>query len=365
MPTSSSSRPAKTVVRARSEHDLLAALPYLLGYHPVDSVVLIGMLDNRVGPTARVDIADVAIAARLRGGDLGRFMRTAGVHGIFVVVFGTDHTWWVDDFLAGLADSDLPIVAGWQLGADDFWPLGRPEHAEPLERLQSSVISAELVMAGLSPAAGRDRLLDELQPYPLGVRRRVARLGASLRPLSVDAVERALDVWAGWLGDPSCPPPAPSRGRSPLRPLRDRDTALLLAAVSDGMARDAMILSAVAPQPPREAAAWALTEDPSDVLSQWMTLGQAPRPDEDRLDAAICLLKHLVRAGTGAPAVTALAVLAELHWWSGDGALANVTVERALSLDPQHPLSGLIETLLSRGVPPPWVGSDLVLDPPA
>ena len=38
-----------------SPHDLLAAVPFLIGYHPTDSIVLIYLLDESIGMAMRID----------------------------------------------------------------------------------------------------------------------------------------------------------------------------------------------------------------------------------------------------------------------------------------------------------------------
>ena len=45
--------PALTV---RGAADLINAVPYLLGFHPVDSLVVVGMADGNVVVTIRVDL---------------------------------------------------------------------------------------------------------------------------------------------------------------------------------------------------------------------------------------------------------------------------------------------------------------------
>ncbi len=41
-----------------SPHDLIAAIPFLIGYHPVDSLVVVSIKDNCVGMAMRVDYPD-------------------------------------------------------------------------------------------------------------------------------------------------------------------------------------------------------------------------------------------------------------------------------------------------------------------
>ncbi|MDT4919329.1 MAG: hypothetical protein QOI15_231, partial [Pseudonocardiales bacterium] len=61
--------------RITGPSELLQAVPYLLGFHPVGSLVLIGLRDTRLVVTARLDLDDAcfdavahAVAAMARGG---------------------------------------------------------------------------------------------------------------------------------------------------------------------------------------------------------------------------------------------------------------------------------------------------------
>ena len=64
-------------LRIRGQVDLLSAVPSLLGFHPIESLVLIGLTHGALVVTARLDLADAvehevliaeALQAMLRGG---------------------------------------------------------------------------------------------------------------------------------------------------------------------------------------------------------------------------------------------------------------------------------------------------------
>src|SRR5262245_62608422 len=56
-----------SVLRVRNPGDLIEAIPYLLGFHPRDSLVIVGLAGTRVSITARVDLDDLRDAAMLAG----------------------------------------------------------------------------------------------------------------------------------------------------------------------------------------------------------------------------------------------------------------------------------------------------------
>jgi len=49
---------ADTSLHVSSSHEFLAAVPYLLGFHPADSVVVVAFRDRRVLCAARAGRAD-------------------------------------------------------------------------------------------------------------------------------------------------------------------------------------------------------------------------------------------------------------------------------------------------------------------
>lgn len=63
---------------------IIAAVPTLLGFHPTDSIVVVGMIGKRVGPTARIDLAQADALGQV-GDALARHC-----DGAIVVVYSAD-----------------------------------------------------------------------------------------------------------------------------------------------------------------------------------------------------------------------------------------------------------------------------------
>jgi hypothetical protein len=72
----------------------------------------------------------------------------------------------------------------------------------------------------------------------------------------------------------------------------------------------------------------------------------APRLLLSRLEA-VC------RMTPAAHAAPVLSLLAALAWWCGDGARAGIAADRALALEPDNTLAGLVRQSLDHGVRPP------------
>ncbi|MGY2082463.1 DUF4192 domain-containing protein [Blastococcus sp. SYSU DS0539] len=332
-------------VRISDPGEVAAALPHLLGFHPSESVVLIGLggpSGGRVGLTVRGDIppsGDGAAAARL----LARSLRTDDpVAALLVVVSeaaddrtrpdegpapGTDlpHRDLVHDLVLALAAVDVPVRDVLLVRRGRWWsydcphPCCAPSGGTPLPGGVSALAAAS-VTTGQVVAADRSALASRLSAPP-GARESLRRACARV------AAERASSRGAAGPvvpadGSGTVVRQAVARSRpgapDPAGPLDDDELARLLWALQDLGVRD-------------RALQLALEEDAAAAELLWTECTRrAPAP----LDAA--------------PA-TLLAVSA---WLRGDGALANVALDRALGSDPGYALARLLGQGLAACLPP-------------
>lgn len=72
--------------------------------------------------------------------------------------------------------------------------------------------------------------------------------------------------------------------------------------------------------------------------------------------AALARLERLCRATPPAHAAPVLSVFAAYAWWAGNGTKAGMAVDRALEIEGEHRLCGLIRTALDHGVRAPLPG---------
>jgi hypothetical protein len=133
-----------------------------------------------------------------------------------------------------------------------------------------------------------------------------ARTGAGRRP----ANEQALERWRSAVARHACPPAV----------LSDDEAAELAVSLEDVLVRDTVV-------------AWALHE-PAGVLGALLEVTRRTPPPYD------------------APVCTALAWVACTE---GNGALANVALDRAVASRPGYPLAGLLRSALDGQVPPAQV----------
>jgi len=71
-----------------SPHDLLAAIPFLIGYHPLDSLVLVSLKDDQIGMAMRVDFPkDIAVESYDL---LASHLVREGAEGAFLVAYTSE-----------------------------------------------------------------------------------------------------------------------------------------------------------------------------------------------------------------------------------------------------------------------------------
>ncbi|WP_347057284.1 DUF4192 domain-containing protein [Blastococcus sp. HT6-30] len=338
MDPSAHGRSDRPEVRISDPGEVAAALPHLLGFHPSESLVLIGLggpSGGRVGLTVRGDIptaGDGAATARL----LARGLRTDDPAAALVVVVsevadeldegpargcGLPHRSLVHELVLALAAVDVPVRDVLLVRRGRWWsydcphPCCAPSAGTPLPG-GVSVLAVASVSTGQVVAADRRALAARLTAPPgavAGVRRACARVAAGSQQVVEAAPAAASDAVVRRAVARSRPGAPAGAG-----PLDDDELARLLRILQDVGARD-------------RALQLALGEDAVAAELLWTDCTRrAPAP----LDAA--------------PA-TLLAVSA---WLRGDGALANVALDRALRSDPGYSLARLLSQALAACLPP-------------
>ncbi|MHB1288185.1 DUF4192 family protein, partial [Georgenia sp.] len=196
------------VVRAREPRDLLALIPYRLGFHPEESVVLLSLCRNArgrfdIGLVVRVDIADLADRALGVFGalELAAHLEDDGADDVAVVAYtaapfaeaageGTALRTALENITAALhhLDPDPWVVAG------DGW--GHPGCAAccpaagyDLSDLDASETGAAMVLEGYS--ALPDRAALALVRVPTGAHAEAVGRGADLERARRRGVGRA------------------------------------------------------------------------------------------------------------------------------------------------------------------------------
>lgn len=312
--------------------DLLQAVPYLLGFHPQASLVLVGLDNWRLVVTVRLDLADAQLPGVLA--DALQAMARGGAGDVVAAVYDDEAIVgrqrplpWIDVALAvgdHARDACCGVVDVLLVARQRWWSYACtlsdccPVEGEPLPE-GTSAFTAAATYAGLVALPDRAALAAVLDPYPQAER---DAMDTTLAACEDAAVQAVLD------GN---------------RATHDRSVKRALFAAA--RAADEARWSATAIDDPGAARfGVALSEYPMrDAL--WMAV------DDGRLDGRELwreLAARLPHPYDAAP----LFLYAWASWRAGNGALARIAAERAIEADPGYSAADLLLAALSRGVDP-------------
>jgi hypothetical protein len=311
-------------VTLHSPADLIAATPYVLGFHPAESLVLLGFRDGRLVFTARYDLSFSSSLPRAAE-YLLTVLERQGVDRLALLGYGEAAS--VDPLVRAVrAAADrhgIGIKDALRVEDGRWWsylcerPECCPPEGTPVDSAATEVAAA-LAYQGRAAAPDRSELA-----------RRVAPIGGLTRSSMTQATQRAVRRFEAWLGEL---PPA-DRGAAVLA----EGTATVQAAIrryADGasLGHDQLAwLSLLLTSIPVRDVAWQAITTEQPHLRLWTEVTRLADP-----------------ALVAAPA----SLLAFTAWRSGDGTLATMAVERALRADPSYRLANLIADALWSGTPP-------------
>ncbi|MEU0962164.1 DUF4192 domain-containing protein [Micromonospora aurantiaca] len=383
-----STEPARLSVR--SPADMVAAVPYLLGFHPADSVVVVAVRGRRVVFAARGDLPAPGVDPGPAARHLAQVVARQDADAATVVGYGpaarvTGVVDAIGDALtaAGLVVLDaLRVTEGRWFSYLCVEPSCCPPEGTPYDPAASQV-SAAAVFAGQVALPDRAALAAQVSPLDgpvrLAMRRATGRARLRLAALTGRPSTPSAGSPAGGLPADSsragAEPPVPADGAGPEgessvpvggpgsggksqvpaggagsggepRAVRTAGTAAVRAAFrrqrrgerldDDEVAWLTVLLTHVAVRDH----AWSRTDGRDEDISLWTDVLRRAEPD--LIAAPGCLLAFAA-------------------WRSGHGALAAVALERVLSAHPGYSLAVLLDEALRRGVAPSaldgWPGS--------
>lgn len=345
MPTPHNAGAAAAQAQISGPGDLLQAVPYLLGFHPSASLVVVGLHQRVLVVTMRMDIDQLtgragqellehALRALSRGG-ASEFV--AAVYDDSMRLDDLDHRWlrWLMPILQAGGPGGGCVLLDLLVVVDRRWrsagcrePGCCPAQGRPIP-YQPSAFAAAATYDGIAVLPDRSALAALLQPQPESERARLTTLIADAENIAFRAaledrlgrhdqsVERELSALARAADEPGWPP----EGASP----DEHDIARLGAALARPAVRDPIWV--------------AIDERALDGRSLWSELARRlPSPYD-------------------APA---LFLFGWRSWREGNGALANVAAQRALDSDSDYNAARLLLTALDHGLDPrqvPLLGS--------
>jgi len=303
---------AKPALRISGPGDLLAAVPRLLGFHPEESLVIIGLADGQLIATARMDLTDCSKHVEQTVGAMVRGGATELVGAVFTATrAGLDaplpHTDIVDRLDAAAKDADVQVRDCLLVSNGRRWsytctsagccpPEGTILPSGP------GVFEADATVLGMTVAPNRAAL-----------RERFTKLPDTITPLLSPELEAPLGFTVGELLGAAAKAERPGKATFP----SDEDAARFAVALTRYPVRDALWL--------------AIDEEAIKGGELWLDLARRlPSPYD-------------------APA---LFLYAWGTWRQGDGTVAGMAAQLAVESDPKYSAADLLLVALAQGVDP-------------
>jgi hypothetical protein len=322
-------------VRVGSPTSLLAVIPGLLGFDPGHSIVVIGTEpgNGQVRVTLRYDVPDPGhptVAAALAKHAVS-LLAAQGVAAAVAVGYGSDAE--VAPVIAVLREraTEAGISMTELLRAENqrYWsyvcvdPECCPPEGTPFDVTRHPAAHA-LRAAGGRVLAGRDELAAT-------VAAKGGRPGAMMRRATRESLAQVARCLARL-----------ERGGMGVSASR------LTAAIGQVAVRDAIRRYREGEQVPIEHAAWLTV-----ALGQVRVRDDAwARMEPEHRDAHLRLWTDLTRLARPGYVAAPASLLAFVAWQSGDGALGNVALDRALADNPRYSMALLLREALDAGAPP-------------
>lgn len=339
MPRNRSARGTSApAIRLHTPAQIVAAVPYLVGFHPTESVVVVGLGADppRVCLTARVDLPPPDCSASLAQ-MLTAHLQHAGAGRVVPIVF-TDEAGelprrdLVDAIEGSAGEHGIEFVDALFVRGGRWWsyrcqlPTCCPPEGTAIDPSEVSELAAAAAYLGDVVHRSREELEQSLRPVGLPARAALDQ--------AFDRVSHQFDDdWAEGRREALA-----AESRELLRAavqLRTESSAELSSAE---VARLALGLTDVLVRD--DALMWAGTDLEHAAEALWVELLRKAAPPYD------------------APPATLLAAHAYLR---GNGAYARIAVERALASDPGYSFALLLAEGLDRAVPPSALRAALTL----
>jgi hypothetical protein len=296
------------VLRAHGPEDLLGAVPFLLGFHPRDSLVVAVVEGSSISAVARLDLADAAVpglALQL----LQPLLRQLGDDARAALVgYGeiSDH---VHEVVVRVAE-ELPVqpLARIAVCGGCWWHVERPEEVEVYDPAATQ-IAAEAAYNGICARPARKDLETLF--------RRPAR-AHTLSVATLRAAVRRLDRLT------------PSSAQRRVGVLLDRQIAAGEVSLTARECADLLLLLDV---PPARDAFWLRLNRTTGPLLMDVWLHVARRAPVDLSLGPVCA------AGIAA-------------WQGSTGALVTIALEQADAIGGWHPLYDLLAQIHHQALPP-------------
>jgi hypothetical protein len=324
---------AETRIKVSSVAGFLAVVPYLLGFHPSRSMVVVGLNERRgrIMLGFRYDLPDPPDAARSReiAQHASSVLKARRIKTAIAAGYGpgTLVTPVAESLRAALLDAGIRLRDLLRVQDGRYWsyvcqdPGCCPPDGVPFDG-PAHPAAAALVAAGLTARPDRAALAASLAPLT----------GPAAESVS-QAIERAVRRAAEFVT-------APAEEADGLRRFVEAGREAVRAAIAI-YRRGGQITD-------HDQLAW-LGVTLADLRVRddaWARMEPKFRAAHQRLWTDV--VRYAGERYVPAPA----SLLAFIAWQSGEGALANTAIERALAVDPDYSMAHLIGRAVDAGLPP-------------
>ena len=360
-----------TTIHLSGPADVLSVLPYQLGFHPRDCLVVVSLHGRRMGLVQRIDLPPPehvrdAVAAMI--GPLRRDKPAAVLLIGFEEREGESRP-MLDEMADVCTANEIKINDRMVVRGGRWFDLDCDLDCCPPEGLELPAPSevpavAEFVGRGVCPLPDRSALADRVEiRSPLSTRA-VSTLAGEWLELRRDATDagqvelseseqglrecRAFEiaVWSRVFCDED--------HAQPIQAFPPQDLAILAVSLTDVDLRDALIAWLCPGTLPPELIDPVLCDQVSGAFLEPAWLDRA-RGDAEQVMALQRIEHRLCDLCAALPdewAVSSLTVLASFTWWHGDGALTRIALDRALRVDPHYRLAQLLERMVDLAIRP-------------
>jgi hypothetical protein len=305
-----------------SPHDLITAIPFLLGFKPTDSIVLIAVQGGSLGVVMRVDLPNALASEEIDL--LAHHLLRDGADAALLVAYLPDSRDDGDLLLislgAGLIRNGIEVQESIVVSHGRYRSIicrdlnCCPSAGQELPEIESSEIAAEHVIAGIPmPYSHISELIDSLAAAP-----------TSTNPRWRDQVARFV------ISDG-----APDERALQRDGVETMDLLLDEFRLGHGIREEILAARMIGRM--------------SDVHIRDYALGVH---SEESFDLYFTMWRELLRLAPPGFIAPLACIVAAMSYESGDGALAQKALDRAIADEPGYPLAGLLRRVFNAGWPP-------------
>lgn len=308
----------------------MATIPFLVGYHPTESIVVLGMNEHRVSFTARDDLPPPGAPPEDQVAYLVGIVLRQGCRRVMLVGYGTEERVapMMDALLAGFPRAGATVIDALRADGQRYWsyvctnrrccpPEGMPYDTS------SSEVAAAWTLAGR--VARRDRAEYEAQVRPA-----TGPVREAMRRATAAAHERLIELVAEAEDEEQAEANLLTAGNLAIAQALDRQLRGQ-APTDEQAAWLSVLLQSIAIRD----IAWSLIRGSGLGLHHHRALWQEVlhRAEPDLVPAPASLFAFAA-------------------WRSGDGGIARLALDRALDADPRYRMALLLHEAITMGLPP-------------